>query len=37
MANIYLVRHGGTDWNKQGKWQGERIFLNAQRIKQGTR
>jgi len=28
---LYLVRHGETDWNAQGKWQGHSdITLNDQ-------
>lgn len=23
MANLWLVRHGQTDWNRMGKWQGQ--------------
>jgi len=35
VVDIYLVRHGITDWNSEGKWQGQRdIELNEEGIMQ---
>ena len=35
ILNIYLVRHGITDWNKEYRWQGEEDEeLNAEGINQ---
>jgi len=35
MTHLYLVRHGETDWNIQGRWQGQiNVALNAKGQKQ---
>ena len=26
MGRIYIVRHGETEWNKHGRYQGQKIF-----------
>jgi broad specificity phosphatase PhoE len=35
LERIYLIRHGQTDWNREGRWQGfEQTSLNSEGLAQ---
>ena len=37
MTRLYLVRHGLTDWNVEGRWQGHSdVPLNSKGLEQAA-